>query len=98
MLMRKFLNKTELKSALPEDLKPVLAQIEGQKNFVTTTWYELVYYDGKWKSYLGSLTFKNAEKVLKWKYIDECFASEDDNTCIKYNKDDNDDDCIQVIL
>jgi len=37
-----------------------------------STWYEVVYFDGNWRCYAGSKTFKDGEKVIKWKYAKDC--------------------------
>lgn len=49
--------------------EPVLAKIEHINDLGKSKWYEVVYYDGNWRSYSGSKTFEDGEKVVKWKYI-----------------------------
>lgn len=62
---------------LPKDLRDVLAQIESQNDLGKTSWYELVYHNGKeWCSYADSTTFSsygdtNVSNVVKWVYCDE---------------------------
>jgi hypothetical protein len=64
----------------PQDLRPVLTKIEGNNCLGKTEWFEVVYFDeeqtGQWKSYSGSNTFDDGEKVLSWKYADECFNND----------------------
>ena len=59
----------------PNELAPVLAEIIGQNDLGLTKYYEVVYFDkendNEWKSYSGSNTFENGEKVLKWKYCSD---------------------------
>lgn len=52
----------------PDELEPVLAQIEHINDLGKSKWYEVVYYDVNWRSYSGSETFDDGEKVIKWKY------------------------------
>ena len=56
----------------PNELEPVLAKIESINDLRKSKWYEVVYYDRNWHSYSGSKTFKNGEKVVKWKYCKDC--------------------------
>jgi len=57
----------------PTQLDPVLAQIEHINDLGKSTWYEVVYFDEKnWRSYAGSDTFKDGEKVVKWRYCKDC--------------------------
>ena len=57
----------------PDELyEPVLAKIEHINSFGKGKWYEVVYYDGNWRSYSGSKTFEDGEKVVKWKYCKGC--------------------------
>jgi len=58
-------NKLENK---PNDLEPVLAQIEHINDLGKSKYYEVVYYYEKWNSYSGSKTFQDGEKVVNWKY------------------------------
>jgi hypothetical protein len=47
----------------------VLALIETIGTMGVSKWYEVVYYlQGDWHSYMGSSTFTNGEKVIKWEY------------------------------
>ena len=55
----------------PREHVPVLAQIQNVTIYGTFTWYEVVYYDGNWRSYAGSTTFDDGEIVLRWTYITE---------------------------
>ena len=58
----------------PNDLTPVIAQIKHLNDLGISKWYEVVYYaDSEWHAYAGSNTFKDGEKVLKWKYCDDVF-------------------------
>ena len=52
----------------PIELEPVLAEIEHINDLGKSTWYEVVYFDGNWRCYAGSKTFKDGERVIKWKY------------------------------
>jgi len=56
----------------PIKLEPVLAEIEHINDLGKSTWYEVVYFDGNWRSYAGSKTFKDGERVLRWKYAKDC--------------------------
>lgn len=56
----------------PVKLESVLAKIEHINSLGKSTWYEVVYFDGVWQSYSGSKTFKDGEKVIKWKYCEDC--------------------------
>jgi hypothetical protein len=53
---------------LPDNLEPVLAKIQHVNDLGKSSWYEVVYNDVKWRSYKGSNTFEDGEKVVKWKY------------------------------
>lgn len=58
----------------PNELEPVLAEIQHRNDLGLSKWYEVVYFDGEsWCSYSGSKTFKDGEKVIKWKYCNDCF-------------------------
>lgn len=59
--------KLKLKKA-PTEFEPVLAKISHQNDLGLSQWYEVVYYDNKWRSYSNSQTFEDGEMVLKWKY------------------------------
>jgi len=70
-----FLNKlkeaisvTRCSTQLPDELEPVLAKIEHINDLGKSSWYEVVFNDGNWRSYQGSKTFEDGEKVVKWKY------------------------------
>lgn len=56
----------------PSELEPVLAKIEHINSLGKSKWYEVVYFDGEWRSYSGSKTFQDGEKVVKWKYCKDC--------------------------
>jgi len=56
----------------PIELEPVLAEIEHINDLGKSTWYEVVYFDGNWRCYAGSKTFKDGERVIKWKYAKDC--------------------------
>jgi len=56
----------------PNELESVLAKIEHINDLGKSKWYEVVYYDGNWRSYSGSKTFEDGEKVVKWKYCKDC--------------------------
>jgi len=56
----------------PIELEPVLAEIEHINELGKSTWYEVVYFDGNWRCYAGSKTFKDGERVIKWKYAKDC--------------------------
>ena len=76
--MRKLWNKIQKAFAIhivsncPSELEPVLAKIEHINSLGKSTWYEVVYYDGNWRCYSGSSTFKDGEKVIKWRYCKDC--------------------------
>jgi hypothetical protein len=59
-------------SNCPSELKPVLAKIDHINSLGKSTWYEVVYYDKHWRCYAGSDTFKDGEKVVKWRYCKDC--------------------------
>ena len=56
----------------PIELEPVLAKIEHINDLGKSTWYEVVYFDGNWRCYAGSKTFKDGEKVIKWNHAKDC--------------------------
>lgn len=56
----------------PIQLEPVLAEIEQINDLGKSKWYEVVYFDEKWRSYAGSKTFEDGEKVIRWKYAKDC--------------------------
>ena len=62
---------TEL-SNCPSELEPVLAKIERINSLGKSSWYEVVYFDVHWRCYAGSNTFKDGEKVVKWRYCKDC--------------------------
>ena len=51
----------------PNELEPVLAEISHMNDLGLSKWYEVVYYDA------GSKTFKDGERVIKWKYCKDLF-------------------------
>ena len=56
---------------VPTKLDSVLAKITHQNDLGLSQWYEVVYYDNnadKWRSYNGSKTFQDGERVVDWKY------------------------------
>ena len=57
----------------PSELEPVLAKIEHINSLGKSSWYEVVYFDKHWRCYNGSSTFKDGEKVIKWRYCKDCF-------------------------
>jgi hypothetical protein len=59
----------------PKELKPVLAFIEHIDELGTSRGYEVVYFDKQWKYYSGSTIFRDGEKVLKWRYCEQCFTN-----------------------
>lgn len=59
-------------SNCPSELEPVLAKIEHINSIGKSSWYEVVYFDGNWRCYAGSNTFKDGEKVVKWRYCKDC--------------------------
>ena len=59
-------------SNCPSELYPVLAKIEHINSLGKSSWYEVVYFDGHWRCYAGSNTFKDGEKVVKWRYCKDC--------------------------
>lgn len=62
-----------IRADLPKEPNAVLAKIEHQDSLGKSTWYEVVYYiNGKWNSFADSDTFKDGEKVVNWKYCNEC--------------------------
>ena len=56
----------------PIELEPVLAEINHINELGLSKWYEVVYFDGNWRCYAGSKTFKDGESVIKWKYAKDC--------------------------
>lgn len=63
------LNVVELK---PKDSQAVLARIETITSLGHSTYHEVVYFDDEaevWKSYAGSKTFEDGEKVVAWQYV-----------------------------
>ena len=56
----------------PDELEPVLAKIEHINDLGKSKWYEVVYYNGNWRSYSGSKTFEDGEQVVKWEYCKGC--------------------------
>ena len=64
---------TEQALTIPDVIcSPVLAKIQHINDLGKSKWYEVVYFDGNWRSYSGSKTFKDGEKVVKWKYCKGC--------------------------
>tara|TARA_R110000850_G_scaffold258495_1_gene385071 strand:+ start:1245 stop:1502 length:258 start_codon:yes stop_codon:yes gene_type:complete len=59
-------------SNCPSELEPVLAKIEHTNSLGESSWYEVVYFDGNWRCYAGSSTFKDGEKVVEWRYCKDC--------------------------
>jgi len=59
-------------SNCPSELEPVLAKIEHINSLGKSSWYEVVYFDKYWRCYAGSDTFKDGEKVVKWRYCKDC--------------------------
>lgn len=57
----------------PNELKPVLAEIEHLNSLGKSKWYEVVFFDRIWRPYAGSNSFEDGEKVIKWKYCEEVF-------------------------
>lgn len=58
--------------AVPKEFEPILAKIEHHDSLELSSWYEVVYFDGRWKSYAGSKTFNDGESVIEWKYCKDC--------------------------
>ena len=56
----------------PNQLEPVLAEINHINELGLSKWYEVVYFDGNWRCYSGSKTFKDGEQVIKWVYCKDC--------------------------
>ena len=56
----------------PIQLEPVLAEIEHINDLGKSKWYEVVCFDENWRSYAGSKTFQDGEKVIRWKYAKDC--------------------------
>ena len=55
-----------------KELIPILAEIEHQNSLGKSNWFEVVYFsEGQWHCYAGSKTFKDGEKVIKWKYCQD---------------------------
>lgn len=63
----------DVDNGFPIHYLPVLARIQHLNSLGTSTWFEVVYFDGEWKSYGKSKTFQDGEKVLEWKYCTELF-------------------------
>jgi hypothetical protein len=58
---------------IPDEIgSPILAKIEHINDLGKSKWYEVVYFDGNWRCYAGSSTFKDGEKVIKWRYCKDC--------------------------
>jgi len=57
----------------PSESEPVLAKIEHINSLGKSSWYEVVYFNKHWHSFVGSNTFNDGEKVVKWKYCKDCF-------------------------
>lgn len=68
---------TEIDKVTPEfpnEVCPVLAEIESITDTGKIRWHEVVYrMAGNWRSYFGSETFEDGEKVIKWCYPKDCF-------------------------
>lgn len=62
----------EKQKSTPNQLEPVLAEIEHINDLGKSKWYEVVYFDENWKSYSGSNTFDDGEKVINWNYCKNC--------------------------
>ena len=60
----------------PNELEPALAKITHQNDLGQPQWYEVVYYvDGKWRSYIGSKTFEDGERVVEWVHCHNIFQN-----------------------
>jgi len=59
--------------SFPSEPEPVLAKIERINSLGKSTWYEVVYYYKYWRSYNGSTTFQDGEKVVNWRYCKDCW-------------------------
>ena len=57
---------------IPNELEPVLAELEHINDLGKSSWYEVVYYYEKWRSYTGSETFEDGEQIVKWRYAKDC--------------------------
>lgn len=64
----KAINYTQCSTLLPDELEPVLAKIEHINDLGKSEWHEVVYYADNWRSFSGSKTFEDGEKVIKWNY------------------------------
>lgn len=65
------MNKPSQNIDLPTKLEPILAQIQHVNDLGISTWYEVVYFDYSWCAYEGSDTFRDGERVIKWKYCED---------------------------
>lgn len=57
----------------PKEFEPILAKIKHLTSLGTSTWYEVVYFCEKWKSYSESKTFEDGEQVIQWIYCKDLF-------------------------
>jgi hypothetical protein len=72
VLILKFVNKMNI---IPDPFVPVLANICHINCLGCSKWYEVVYHDKhKWRSYANSKTFTDGERLVEWKYAEDCFA------------------------
>ena len=67
-------------SNCPSELEPVLAKIEHINSLGKSSWYEVVYFDGNWRCYAGSNTFKDGKT-----YHGFYFDSHNDFVCFLLN-------------
>lgn len=57
-------------SQIPEPYERVLARLSHLNSLGTSHWDEVVFHDGDcWRSYYGSKTFKDGERVEEWVYV-----------------------------
>lgn len=60
---------------MPDNGLPVLAHIHYADPLDLKEWFEVVYFNGVWKSYDGSTTFENGETISNWRYASDVFAN-----------------------
>ena len=57
-------------SQIPEPNEDVVAKISHLNSLGTSHWTEVVFHDGDcWRSYCGSKTFEDGERVEEWVYV-----------------------------
>jgi len=56
-------------SKIPDDYKPILAQLFCEDPIDASYWYEVIYFeDNVWKHYGNEKYFTRGEEIVEWEY------------------------------